>query len=170
MRIITFIPLLFFQCQVGRYETIYPATVAILVDSKTKSIKKEEIIEPGSYYVGKGESFVIFNLIGDTLAINGNALTKDTVQIQFRFELVYTYQKNSIIDFYKQYGFKYTEVIIEPEIKKVIRIYLGNFEKKDLQRFDVANVSPLARDALDSMKLIYISVNDFNLTTVGKSQ
>jgi hypothetical protein len=112
-----------YGCQfTDKIERVYPGYFAILVDNQTKDLKSDIVYyENADVVVGVEEILYQIRMAGDTLSLQYPALTKDSLNVTFRFKCHYRIDPDKIIDAYKKYGSYYRAILYEPEIKQTAR-------------------------------------------------
>ncbi len=147
--------LLLFSC-VGKFDTVYPATVAIIIDEKSGDCVSADLIGQGQVYIPYGRKLVSYSLYEDTLSLKGNAISNDGFNLKYKCTLIYKLQKSKIIKLYDEYGISYSEVFLEPELKLQIRNFSSKNKFEDLSIVPSSILYSIVKEFLEQEYFILV--------------
>lgn len=92
-----------------------------MVSTRTGDLVDSTIIRPSQTLVGINRRIIAFPVTPQEMKFQFESMTRDSIQFEIEFDLVYHLQEENVSRMYSVYRTSYREILVDPETRWVVR-------------------------------------------------
>lgn len=130
-------------------------------------LDKENIYKPGKHLIAPWDQMIIYNIKDHTINEKFQGLSQEGVSYSIELSVIFAPQPEMIGYLHEEYGEQYIERLVDPELRRSMRIVMGDYTLEEIYNTDRKIVEKQIIDELNKLenyfKIKEVKINEIIL-------
>lgn len=130
-------------------------------------LDKENIYKPGKHFIDPWDKMIIYNIKDHIINEKFQGLSQEGVSCSIELSVIFALQPEMIGYLHEDYGEQYIERLVDPELRRSMRIVMGDYTLEEIYNTDRKTVEKQIIDELNKLenyfKIKEVKINEIIL-------